>query len=117
MRLHRTRAEVQYKVTSQDPDYGTEVVTWTFLKFVWCEIRDVLPSRHEDVMINDSLTVASRRTRIRMRYRTDIDTSMRLITKRGDVERIYQLISGPAEIGNRQFIEFIAEWTTAHATQ
>lgn len=116
MRFHRVKAEIQYKVVAQDSDYGTEVITWTYLRTVNCEMMDVLPSRHEDVMVNDSVVVASNRTRIRMRYRTDIDTSMRLITRRGDVQRIYTLIAGPAEIGDRRYMEFIAEWTTAHAT-
>lgn len=112
MNLHSAKATVQYKQVANDATYGTEVVTWRRLCDVHCEITDLLPSRSESV-INGNLAVNKLQSRIRMRYRSNVDTTMRLVIKRGGVEYMYQLIAGPAEIGNGKYIEFVAERTTS----
>jgi head-tail adaptor len=55
--------------------------------------------------------MASRQTRVRMRYRNDIDSSMR-VTIHQDASVIYQIISGPVDVtseGRKRMIEFVCE--------
>lgn len=100
------RARIEYKAVTRDATYGTEVVTWTTLATRWCSINDMLPRRGEAV--SSDLAINVNRSRIRMRYCTDIDSSMRFAITRG-TEKTYQIVSGPGEIGNKDGVEFIAE--------
>jgi SPP1 family predicted phage head-tail adaptor len=101
---HRVRIEA--KSVTQDPDYGTEVVTWAHLATVWANVQDALPSRSESV--TQGLEVAKNQTRVRLRYRSDIDSSMRMVIWRpGPIT--YQIIGGPAVIGNKDGIEIMVE--------
>jgi SPP1 family predicted phage head-tail adaptor len=102
----RHRALIQYPATTQDATYGTPVVTWTTLATVWCSVEDLLPNKSES--INQGLVVATGRTRIRMRYRSDLTSAMRLTINRPSAQ-IYQIVAGPVEIGNQDGIELIVE--------
>ena len=97
------RCRIEQKTTTTDEDYGTEVITWSLLTVCWCEVLDVLPSKSESV--KNGLAVAANQARIRLRYRTDIDSSMRM-----NINGItYQIIAGPATIKGGQYIELMAE--------
>lgn len=107
----RWRCRIEQKTTTLDSDYGSEVVTWSLLDVAWCEVQDVLPSRSEAV--RSGLRVAINQTRVRMRYRSDVDSAMRLVINRPD-PIIYQIVAGPAELGMKEGIEFVVEkYTTA----
>ena len=101
----------------QDANYGSQVVTWVPLAVLpgsppvaerfWAEVQDALPSRSESVM--QGVAVARNQTRVRIRWRSDIDSSMR-ITVHGDADVIYQIVGGPAEIrGRRRMLEMMCE--------
>lgn len=92
------RVLIEYPVSGQDPDLGTPVITWTELATIWAEVEDVSPSRSEGV--KQGLVTARNQTRIRYRYRTDVTSAMRM-TVRGPVDRVLQIIAGPAAIGGR----------------
>ncbi len=108
---------IERKVTGTDPTYGTPTVTWVPLvalpgspvvaeRFA-AELQDVLPSRSE--ALAQGLEVARNQTRLRMRWRDDIDSSMR-VTVHGDSDTVYQIIGGPAEFGRRkEMIELVLE--------
>lgn len=98
-----TRCLIEYKSSTQEGDFGTEVITWTLLDEVWCEKQDVLPSRSES--IQSGVAISTDKSRIRMRFREDIDSSMRFTIK----NKIYQIVAGPAELGRREYIEFVVE--------
>jgi len=98
-----TRIRIERKVVTPDALYGTETVTWEEFATVWAEVQDVLPSRAE--RLADSIVIANRPARIRMRYLAGITADMRVTI--GD--RILHIVSGPAEIGRRKAIELIAE--------
>lgn len=102
-----TRCRIEYKSIAQDPDYGTEVITWTLLATVWCEKQDFLPSKSES--IQGGVEVSTGKSRIRIRFREDIDTSMRCIIK----SKTYQIVAEPAEIGRREYTEFVIEKYTS----
>ena len=98
-----TRIRIERKVVTPDPLYGTETVTWVEFAAVWAEVQDVLPSRAE--RLADSIVIANRPARIRMRHLAGITPDMRVIIG----TRILQIVSGPAEIGRREVIELIVE--------
>lgn len=101
-----------------DETYGTTVAAWVPLDGyqtgsprigVRCrgQRQDMLPSRSETVQ--QGLPLARNQVRWRMRWRDDIDSSMR-ITIHGDSDVIYQIVAGPAEFGGRkEQIELVLE--------
>lgn len=105
------------KSVTQDPTYGTEIIAWvplvpqvgnpTLAERFWAEVQDAIPSRSEAV--TQGLAVARNQTRIRLRWRADIDSSMR-VTVHGDTDVVYQIVAGPANVGNRkERIELVCE--------
>ena len=110
------RIRIEEKVTTQDATYGTEVITWQSIAFepgspsvavqIAAQVQDVLPSRSESV--RQGLELARNQTRVRIRYRSGIDSSMRIVLL-GETETIYQIIGGPAELGRREALEFVVE--------
>lgn len=99
-----TRTVIEAKTIARDAVYRSEVATWTPLATVWAEVRDVLPSRAEATQ--QGLTQARNQTRVRIRYRTDVNSSMRLRFGNG---RLLQIIGGPAEIGRHEWLEMLCE--------
>lgn len=98
-----TRIRIERKVVTPDPLYGTETVAWVEFATVWAEVQDVLPSRAE--RLADTIVIANRPARIRMRHLAGITPDMRMIIG----TRVLQIVSGPAEIGRREGIELIVE--------
>ena len=102
----RHRCLIERKSITQDPQYGTEVITWVTVANTWCSVEDTPPSRSEAV--KNGLATGASQTVVRMRWRTDVDSSMRFTINRPALT-VYQIIAGPAEIGSRQGIEFMIE--------
>lgn len=102
------RIRIECKSITHDAAYGTEQVVWTEFATVWAEVQDVLPSRAE--RLADSIVIANRPARIRMRHLAGITPNMRVIIG----TRILQIVSGPAELGRREGIELIVE---QHSTE
>ena len=100
------RITIQQRTVTEDPVYGTPVETWGDLATVWANVQDVLPSRSETIA--EGLSVARRPCRIRIRYRSDVTSDMRV--KYGS--RMLRIITMPAEIGRRDGLEFMAEELT-----
>jgi len=99
-----TRCEIQKKTVTQDDNYGTENITWSVHAVLWVEKQDLLPSRREEE-IKNNVSIATGKSRIRTRYRDDIDSSMRCAMN----NKIYQIVSDPAMIGRNEWMEFIVE--------
>lgn len=97
------RCIIAYKSVSHDPHYGTEKITWKNKAITWCEVQDVLPSRSE--ALKSGVSIGTKQARLRMRYRKDLDSSMRVVID----GVIYQVISDFAELGNRQYLEALIE--------
>lgn len=89
--------------------------TWALVEEVRAEVKDVLPSRSEKLA--GGINVATRPARVRMRYRSDVTPDMRFVLGARVVDdavdyssaRIMQITAGPAELGNREGVEFMAE--------
>ena len=101
-----TRVRIERPVAGVDPVYQTPTVTWTLLGLAWAEMVDKLPSRDEATL--DTIALSKIRTRLRLRYRTDLDASMRFIIMRPS-ETVWSIIGGPAMIGNKSQVEFLCE--------
>lgn len=97
------RVTILTAARAQEDKYGTSAITWTELATVWAEVRDVLPGRAES--ITEGLEIARRPCRVRMRYRSDVTSAMRLRLE----GRMLRIVGGPAEIGRRVMIELVAE--------
>lgn len=116
-RLNR-RITVEVPTITKDPTYQSNVPGWAPLvalpgspvigaKFA-AEVQDVLPSRSEEGDLR-GLQVSRRRSRVRMRWRSDMNATMR-ITIHGDINRVAQIVTEPAEIlGPKRYIEFMVE--------
>ncbi|KTF70699.1 phage head closure protein [Sphingomonas sp. HT-1] len=101
----RVRIERPVPDTSLD---GAGSGTWELVKEVWAEVQDVLPSRGE--RLAEGINVAARPARVRIRYRDDVRSDMRLVLlRKGVPERIMQIVSGPATLGNRDGLELMVE--------
>lgn len=85
----------------------------------------MLPSRGE--RLADGINVASRPARVRIRFRRDVSSSMRVLVGRnlrGDdgepywqTDREAQIVTVPAELGFHEALEFIIEdYTSAGNT-
>lgn len=105
------RVTILTRSETADPVYGTEAVTWTALATVWANVRDMVPSRGE--RIADGIQIANRPCRVRMRYRADVTSAMRLQIG----SRQLRIITQPAELGRREGIEFIAEELTSEGQE
>lgn len=100
------RCRIEYPVVTPDPVYGGSETTWHTLDTRYCNLQDVMPSRDEQIRNGASMTKV--RSRLRMRYTSDIDTTMRVVIFR-PTEQIWNIIGGPAEIGARDGVEFMIE--------
>lgn len=76
---------------------------WANVTNIYAEVQDVLPSRGESQF--GGSTTATRPARVRMLYREDITPDMRFVMG----ARIMQIVSGPAELGFREGLEFMVE--------
>lgn len=108
---------IKQKSVTQNSTFGTQIVSWVPLSYLpgspavaeryWAELQDVRPSRSESV--RQGLNVARNQTRCVIRWRSDVDSSMR-VTVHGDSDVDYQIVGGPAEIGGRKgYIEMVIE--------
>jgi head-tail adaptor len=89
--------------------------SWVLVASIWAEIKDTLPSKGERT--EAGFNVATRPARVRVRYRADITSDMRLVEGATQVDdvmdysraRIMQIVSVPAELGRRERQEFMVE--------
>lgn len=105
------RVTIQQRTETQDTTYGTISVAWTTLATVWAEVQDMIPSRAERMA--EGVSIARRPCRVRMRYRSDVDSTMRLSVD----GRQMRIIAGPAELGRRDGIELVCESLTTEGQE
>lgn len=108
------RIRIESKTVVQDPDYGTETITWATFATVWANVQDVLPSKSEGQ--SSGILIAERPARVRIRYLAGITSDMRVVELDRD-NRVMKIIAGPAELGRREGIELmVAEYSTQGET-
>ena len=100
------RVRIERPTTVDDGTYGPQPGPWETVATVYAEVQDVLPSRAESA--GQGLRMEARPARVRMGYRSDITSDMRLVLlDRGS--RMLRIVSGPAELGFRERIEIMGE--------
>lgn len=110
----RDRITIQRRTTTKDPNYGTDVVTWVALATrIAAEVLDALPGKSE--ASTNGTRMATRPSRVRIRYRSDITADMRIILHRAQ-DITTEIISGPAIIGHREGLELMVAAYTSHGT-
>lgn len=98
------RITIQRPVRLVDPLYGPQPGGWEDVAArVPAQVRDELPSNAETV--EGGLALASRPARVRIRYMRGLSSDMRIIVH-NEVDAVFQIVGGPAEIGRREWIEF-----------
>lgn len=101
-----TRARFEKKTKVKDPVHGSQSEQWVPFAVRWVGLQDVLPSRAEKML--GQMVISANSTRLRMRYCSDIHSGMRIVVDR-PAAVTYSIISGPAIVGNKQFLEFMIE--------
>ncbi len=110
MRIGSLRSEnirIEQRTGAVDEDYGTATGTWeTVHDNVPAEVSEVMPSKGEAVA--DGVSMSLRPARVRIRYVDDVAAHMRIIRiDRGDM--VMEIVTQPAELGNKERIEFMAQ--------
>ena len=95
------RIEIQRQSVSRD-DYGSQVVSWQEVAKVWARVTQF--QQGEDFENDADRIVAFRNARIRIRYRSDVDETMRLI-----YDDLPWDIKGIAEWGFRDQLELTCQ--------
>jgi len=99
------RVRFEAPSTTEDAKYGPQPGPWTTVATVWANVQEVLPSRAEKAQ---GIRIEARPARIRIRYRTDITSAMRVVlVDRGS--RVLKIVSGPAELGRKEGLEIMGE--------
>lgn len=102
---------LQQRTSVPDALYGTPVETWNDVAEVYANVQDVLPSRGEGIA--DGINIARRPCRIRIRWRDDVTSAMRVRIN----DRVLRIITMPAELGRRAGLEFMAEELTTEGQE
>lgn len=88
-----------------DPEYGPQPGEFAPIfrgERIPAQRQDELPSNSESV--TNGLRMAYKPARLRIRYRPDITSDMRIIMHDED-DKLYEISGGPAEIGRREWTE------------
>lgn len=106
---HRIRID---RPVADDSFDGAGSGSWSPVATVWAELQDALPSRGE--RLADGINVAARPARVRIYWRSGITPDMRMVRLRKQAgiwvdDRVMQIVAGPAELGNREGLEFMVE--------
>ena len=101
------RVTIEKKVVTQDPSYGTELITWTSLATVWAMVVATPPSRNEAVKMR--VVEARDQATITLRYMPGVDSSMHIIVHY-ETDVTYQIIGGPERVdGRKRELEMLCE--------
>lgn len=96
---------------ARNATFGTKDVAWADLAQDpgdWAQVLDMLPSRGERVA--EGVNIARRPTRLRLRWRDGISSSMRILIP--DESRTLQIVGGPARSEDRGWMELVCEEQT-----
>ena len=104
------RITFEVRQETQEGPYNRKTVAWANFATVWAQVQDILPSRAESV--DQGLSMQRRPCRVRVRYRDDITSDMR-IDYGG---RKLRIVSGPVELGRREGLELVAEEFSTEGT-
>jgi head-tail adaptor len=105
----KDRITIQVNQPAPDPVYGRPTdnwVTYNGAARIPAQVLDSLPSKAEQE--KDGVRIGTQGTRVRIRYLAGVTAAMRIV-RHGAADRVMQIVAGPAEIGRREWLEFMAE--------
>ena len=99
------RITIERPSTIDDPEYGPQPGGWALFGTARmpAQVMDDLPSKAEQTTAG--LRIGDRPARVRIRYLLGVTSDMRM-TLHGEVDTVFMLASGGAEIGRREWTEF-----------
>jgi head-tail adaptor len=103
---YNRRIQIERPVADTSLDGAGSGVWEPVGKPIAASVVDALPSRGEKLA--DGINISTRPARVRMRFRTDLDASIRFVMTK-PFPRVMQVIAGPAEVGVREEVEFMVE--------
>jgi head-tail adaptor len=106
------RVTFQRTATVVDPVYGPQPGGWADVQptRIPAQVQDALPGKSE--LTEGGLRLADRPARLRIRYMDGLTSDMRVVVH-DRADRVYEIVGGPAEIGRREWLEFvIKEYST-----
>lgn len=101
------RITIQRPTVVDGGEYGPQPGPWAdvFVR-VPAQVWNTLPSTAE--RSGQAINMSEKPSRVRMRYTRGITSNMRVIVH-NEVDTIHQISAGPAEIGRREWIEFMVK--------
>ena len=96
----RARVQIQQQSATQDA-VGQLVNTWTTVATVWADIRH----RRGLEVIKSDMQMSMLRASIRIRYRSDVTASMRVVHSTGT----YQILAVSPDSNSKDYLELICE--------
>lgn len=97
------RITIQRPATVVEPVYGPLESGWqNVVERLPAQVWDSLPSQSESVQ--GGLRMADRPARVRIRYMRGLTSDMRIIVH-NEVDEVFEISGGPAEIGRREWTE------------
>lgn len=98
------RISIRKPGTTEDPVYGPQPAGWELVaERIPAQVWDDLPSRSESVQ--NGLRMADRPARVRIRYMRGLTSDMQIVVH-NEVDEVFEITGGPAEIGRREWTEF-----------
>ena len=96
----------QERTGTQDDATGAYTYTWADVSpSEWAQVTEIVPRIGKGEEMSDGADLSLRQSRVRCLYRSDIDPSMRVAFG----GRTYEIVSGPAQLGRREGLEFICQ--------
>lgn len=99
-----------HKVATRDPKFNSvKEGGWeVFAADLFANVQDTLPAKTEQ--LDQTINITLRPAKIRIRYRDDITSAMRVIYR----GRTMEIVSGPAEVFDRgRWLEMVAQELSA----
>lgn len=101
------RITIQRPTVIEDGEYGPQPGPWVDVYVrVPAQVWNTLPSTAE--RSEQAINMSEKPSRVRMRYTRGVTSDMRIIVH-NEVDTIHQISAGPAEIGLREWIEFMVK--------
>lgn len=98
------RITIRKPTTVVDELYGPQPGGWEDVASrIPAQVWDALPSNSESVQ--GGLRMADRPARVRIRYMRGLSSDMQIVVH-NEVDEVFQISGGPAEIGRREWTEF-----------
>lgn len=87
-----------------DELYGPQAGGWeNVAERIPAQVWDDLPSKSESVQ--GGLRMADRPARVRIRYMRGLSSDMQIVVH-NEIDEVFEISGGPAEIGRREWTEF-----------